>query len=81
MNLQNRPPIFVPSEFRAEIEALSKAALMDLVWDLASVCGICADDPAEVAAKVREHMAVVLLHRTQAARAAGPRKLQQAGGK
>jgi hypothetical protein len=35
MNLKNKPPIFVPDEYRAEIEKLSKAALMDLAWDFA----------------------------------------------
>lgn len=31
----NKPPLFVPDEYRAEIAKLSKAALMDLAWDLA----------------------------------------------
>lgn len=35
MNLKNRPPVFVPDEIRREIEKLSKAALMDMVWDYA----------------------------------------------
>lgn len=35
MNLKNQPPVFVPDEVRAEIEQLSKAALMDMVWDYA----------------------------------------------
>lgn len=35
MNLKNQPPAFVPDEVRAEIEKLSKAALMDMVWDYA----------------------------------------------
>lgn len=33
MHLKNLPPIFVPERFRAEIEKLSKAALMDMIWD------------------------------------------------
>ena len=36
MNLKNQPPVFVPNQFRKEIEALSKATLMDMVWDLAT---------------------------------------------
>jgi hypothetical protein len=35
MNLKNQPPVYVPDEHRAEIEKLSKAALMDMVWDYA----------------------------------------------
>lgn len=35
MNLKNQPPVFVPDEVSAEIEKLSKAALMDMVWDYA----------------------------------------------
>ena len=34
MHVRAKPPIFVPEQFRAEIESLSKAAPMDLVWDL-----------------------------------------------
>jgi hypothetical protein len=36
MNLKNKPPLFVPRQFQSEIEKLSKAALMDMVWDLAT---------------------------------------------
>jgi hypothetical protein len=35
MNLKNQPPVYVPDEHIAEIEKLSKAALMDMVWDYA----------------------------------------------
>ena len=35
MNLKNQPPVFVPYEFQREMETLSKAALMDMVWDYA----------------------------------------------
>ena len=38
MNLKNQPPIFVPNQFKAEIEKLPKAALMDMVWDFATRC-------------------------------------------
>ena len=41
MNLKNRPPIFVPEQLQGEIEKLSKAALMDMVWDLAARCAGC----------------------------------------
>ena len=33
MNLKNQPPIFVPEQFLREVERMSKAALMDMVWD------------------------------------------------
>jgi len=33
MHLAAKPPVFVPAEYRNEIEKLSKAALMDMVWD------------------------------------------------
>lgn len=33
MNINAKTPVFVPAEYRAEIEELSKAALMDVVWD------------------------------------------------
>ena len=36
MNLKNRPPVLVPKEHWTEIERLSKAALMDMVWDYAA---------------------------------------------
>ncbi len=38
MHLKNQPPVFVPDQYRAEIEKLSKAALMDMVWDFATRC-------------------------------------------
>lgn len=33
MHLNAKPPVFVPQQFWREFEALSKAALMDMVWD------------------------------------------------
>ena len=36
MNLKNKRPVFVTLEFYDEIERLSKAALMDMVWDYAA---------------------------------------------
>ena len=38
MDPNHQPPIFVPDQFRAEIEKLSKAALMDIAWNLAVQC-------------------------------------------
>jgi hypothetical protein len=36
VNLKNKRPVFVPEQFQSEIEKNSKAALMDMVWDLAT---------------------------------------------
>jgi hypothetical protein len=33
MNLNAKRPVFVPQEHWAEVEKMSKAALMDMVWD------------------------------------------------
>ena len=38
MNLKNQKPVFVPAQYWSEIEKISKAALMDMVWDLATRC-------------------------------------------
>jgi len=32
---RNKPPVLVPPEYRDELAKLSKAALMDMVWDYA----------------------------------------------
>jgi hypothetical protein len=65
MNLQNQPPLFVPVQCRHEIENLSKAALMDLVWDLATIAtGAC--EPEAIMFTVRRHAKVVLRHRKNA---------------
>ncbi len=49
MNLKNQPPVLVPEAYQPEIEKLSKAALMDLVWSFAARCaGSQADDPSLV---------------------------------
>lgn len=66
MNLKNKPPVFVPAEFRGEIEKLSKAALMDMVWDYArQVC--CAEslgDPDNATMnELRERRDIILAHR------------------
>lgn len=33
MHLRAKPPVFVPHEYWNELEKLSKATLMDMVWD------------------------------------------------
>lgn len=64
MNLKNRPPIFVPSAHIAEIEKLSKAFLMDLVWDYAA-CGVVKDDDAAIMAELRVRRDIIQIHRDQ----------------
>ena len=47
MHLKNKPPVFVPREFRSEIEKMSKAMLMDLAWDFAKMSTPSQDDGSE----------------------------------
>jgi hypothetical protein len=64
VHLKNQPPVFVPHEHRAELEKLSKAALMDIVWDYAQTCAM--SDVANVAATLanfRERRDIVLIYR------------------
>ena len=62
MRLGAKPPVFVPARFRHEIEQMSKAALMDLVWDFATTAtGEEADDA--VMATLRERAGIVKMHR------------------
>jgi hypothetical protein len=35
VHLKNKPPVFVPAQFQDELEKMSKAMLMDMVWDFA----------------------------------------------
>lgn len=66
MNLKNRPPVFVPAEHRREIEALSKAALMDMVWDYAAQHAETVDAPDAIMDEFRRRREIVMLHRKQA---------------
>lgn len=73
MNLKNQPPAFVPRQYQAEIEKLSKAALMDMVWDyaqqIAGVGGAHGDTPegaAEVIEEFRKRREIVQIYREQA---------------
>lgn len=64
MNLKNQPPVFVPFEFRKEMEALSKAALMDMVWDYAfQISGANLMDDAMNEFRARRD--IVLTHRNR----------------
>lgn len=66
MNLKNRPPVFVPDHFQGEMEKLSKACLMDMVWDLAR-CAAGVDDlqiPA-IMAEIRNTARIINSYRQQ----------------
>jgi len=67
MHLKNKPPVFVPICYRGEMEKLSKAALMDMVWDYAfQMSGAnLVDDAMEEFRKRRE---IVMAHRDQSSR-------------
>ena len=65
MNLQNQPPLFVPVEYRREIEKLSKAALMDVAWDFATRIAGNRDGEA-IMRQLREAAAIITRERSQA---------------
>jgi hypothetical protein len=64
MHPKNKPPIFVPGEYQAEMDRLSKAALMDIVWTLAAGPDI-PDAPAQIMAEIRGHAATIVTLRDQ----------------
>ena len=67
MHIQAQRPIFVPAQFRAEIEKLSKAALMDMVWDYATrSVGDEAAGHDPVMAEFRETREIILGYRKRA---------------
>ena len=59
MHAKAKPPVLVPHEFRTEIEACSKAALMDIVWSLAGQAVQSCDDEPDVMRKIREERSIV----------------------
>lgn len=69
MHLKNKLPVFVPREYFREIELLSKAALMDMVWDLCcqtaevSKPGDCEQCASDVIQQFRKEWGIVKLHR------------------
>ena len=69
MNLKNQPPLFVPKIYRSEIERLSKAALMDMVWDLAQRCvGATDNQPRQIMEEIQRTAEIVTTYRKQAVR-------------
>lgn len=65
MHLNAQRPVFVPYEFQKEIEQLSKAALMDMVWDFATRCA-GKEEPDDVMLEVRTTATIIAGHRKQA---------------
>lgn len=64
MHLNAKPPIFVPPEHRAEVEKLSKAALMDMVWDYAmQIAGAPHHEDQSVIGEFRNRREIILEYR------------------
>lgn len=67
MHLNAQRPIFAPEEYWKEIEQMSKAALMDMVWDYAmqhslAGGGLGAEDTMK---EFRARRDIILTHRKQ----------------
>jgi hypothetical protein len=65
MHPKNKPPIFVPTVYQAEMDRLSKAALMDIVWTLAAGPDISGALHTEIIAEIRGHAATIVTLREQ----------------
>jgi len=66
VHLKSQKPVLVPFQHWAEIEKLSKAALMDLAWSFATrCCGVEGDDSI-VMSELRCEAESVLLARMNA---------------
>lgn len=67
MNLNAKRPVFVPQEHWAEVEKMSKAALMDMVWDYAMrTVGASQPESGDALAEFRTTRDVILHHRKDA---------------
>jgi hypothetical protein len=64
MHPKNKPPIVVPTEFVPEMERLTKAALMDLVWNLGTTINTTGRTH-DIEAEVRRRAAFVVTLREQ----------------
>lgn len=65
MHLKAKTPIFAPRRFWPEIEKLSKAALIDLVWDYATTSAIDPMSEESIMTALRERAETIKLHRKQ----------------
>lgn len=63
MHINARPPVFVPYEFQAEFEKLSKATLMDMVWDYAEQIALPATGPDAIMTEFRKRREIILAYR------------------
>lgn len=68
MHLNAKPPVFIPDEFVAEIEKLSKAALMDMVWDYATQISEQPCTDGAIMEEFRKRREIILHHRKKDAR-------------
>jgi hypothetical protein len=66
MHMKNQPPVLVPNNCWVEIERLSKAALMDMVWSFATRCAGNEGDPGEIMVELRRERDAILAVRRQA---------------
>lgn len=65
MHMNAKPPMFVPKEYRTKIEKLSKAALMDIVWDYATrTVGKDAEAKEEIFSEVMQTADIITYHRS-----------------
>lgn len=64
MHVNSQKPVLIPFEFRSEIERLSKAALMDMVWDYAFQIG--EERPDAAMDEFRKRREIILIHRKNA---------------
>lgn len=63
MHLNAKRPVLAPYAYWSEIEKMSKAALMDLVWDLATTNTQGEVDDAAIMETLRERAKVVMVYR------------------
>jgi len=63
-----RPPVFAPADTFWEFDKISKAAWIDIAWNLAARCVESSDEPGQVLAQLREEIATTLDYRKQSAR-------------
>ena len=67
MHLKAQKPVMVPEAYWTEIEALSKAALMDMVWSFANRCSGQEELPRQIMQEVERERDAVLAVRKHAA--------------
>lgn len=63
MHIKAKPLIFLPSAYWSEIEKLSKAALMDLVWDYATTAASNPNSEESIIAELRNRATTIKYHR------------------